>query len=206
MWRDMQTFLPYLDFARSARSLDDARLGKQIIEGFQILRAAHEPSKWERHPVMTAWRGSDRALYNYLVAIHNEWQHRNGRQHGAFRNGRKYYLDQIGDARTTGTPWWLGSRAFHLSHQFNLARKAIGYACTFHLDLERVDVTSEPYLWPVRPEWFQVGTKRDGESFARRFEPGRYDEPPRLTGQQLLVHYRQADEVYGALFEGMSHE
>ena len=35
----MQTFLPYPDFARSARCLDNRRLGKQRVESYQILRA-----------------------------------------------------------------------------------------------------------------------------------------------------------------------
>ncbi|GAA3827626.1 pyrimidine dimer DNA glycosylase/endonuclease V [Nocardioides panacisoli] len=35
----MQTFLPYADFARSARSLDPKRLGKQRVEALQVVRA-----------------------------------------------------------------------------------------------------------------------------------------------------------------------
>jgi hypothetical protein len=35
----VQTFLPYADFAESARVLDRARLGKQRVEALQVLRA-----------------------------------------------------------------------------------------------------------------------------------------------------------------------
>ena len=35
----MQTFLPYADFAESARALDQKRLGKQRVEVIQIVRA-----------------------------------------------------------------------------------------------------------------------------------------------------------------------
>ena len=35
----MQTFLPYPDFKKSASCLDYKRLGKQRVEGLQILNA-----------------------------------------------------------------------------------------------------------------------------------------------------------------------
>jgi hypothetical protein len=35
----MQTFLPYNDFVKSARVLDYKRLGKQRVEGMQIINA-----------------------------------------------------------------------------------------------------------------------------------------------------------------------
>ena len=35
----MQTFLPYPDFAESAKVLDNKRLGKQRVECLQIMKA-----------------------------------------------------------------------------------------------------------------------------------------------------------------------
>ena len=35
----MQTFLPYADFERSAKSLDYKRLGKQRVEAMQLIKA-----------------------------------------------------------------------------------------------------------------------------------------------------------------------
>jgi hypothetical protein len=34
----MQTFLPFKDFDQSAKALDNKRLNKQILEGYQILK------------------------------------------------------------------------------------------------------------------------------------------------------------------------
>jgi hypothetical protein len=39
----MQTFLPYKDFDLSAKALDNKRLNKQILEGYQILNVLGNP-------------------------------------------------------------------------------------------------------------------------------------------------------------------
>ena len=47
----MQTFLPYPDFAKSARVLDPSRLGNQFYrEGLTLLRG-----KWPNHPASKMW-------------------------------------------------------------------------------------------------------------------------------------------------------
>ena len=62
----MQTFLPYPDFARSARVLDRKRLGKQRVETLQVLRAATVPGYgWYRHPATAMWAGHVPALVAY---------------------------------------------------------------------------------------------------------------------------------------------
>ena len=54
----MQTFLPYADFAETARVLDQRRLGKQRVEALQVLRALFIPGYgWRHHPVVRMWRG-----------------------------------------------------------------------------------------------------------------------------------------------------
>jgi hypothetical protein len=40
----VQTFLPFPDFDRTARVLDDRRLGKQRVEALQVLRALTVPA------------------------------------------------------------------------------------------------------------------------------------------------------------------
>jgi len=70
----MQTFLPYRDFAKSARVLDRLRLGKQRIEVLQILRAIHGLSKgWTNHPCAKLWQPHANALASYGLAICDEW-------------------------------------------------------------------------------------------------------------------------------------
>lgn len=66
----MQSFLPYPDFARSARVLDDRRLGKQRVEALQIYRAlTREKYGWRNHPAVLMWRSYDEALIAYGIAM-----------------------------------------------------------------------------------------------------------------------------------------
>ena len=59
----MQTFLPYESFAESAKVLDWRRLGKQRVEGMQIIKAITgekrldgKPYKgWINHPASVMW-------------------------------------------------------------------------------------------------------------------------------------------------------
>jgi len=49
----MQTFLPHSTYAKCAQSLDNKRLNKQILEGYQILNVNSGMSKtggWKNHP------------------------------------------------------------------------------------------------------------------------------------------------------------
>ena len=54
----MQTFLPYPDYAASAKVLDRQRLGKQRVENLQIIKALLDPTYgWQNHPAVKMWRG-----------------------------------------------------------------------------------------------------------------------------------------------------
>lgn len=90
----VQCFLPYPDPVRSAAVLDDLRLGKQRVEGLQILsvltglRAPWPPGAtsgpveefvpkgWVNHPAVRMWRGHVTALVDYTLAVCTEWQRR----------------------------------------------------------------------------------------------------------------------------------
>ena len=60
----MQTFLPYANFKESASVLDWRRLGKQRVEGMQIINAISgvprkdgKPYKgWTNHPCSIMWK------------------------------------------------------------------------------------------------------------------------------------------------------
>lgn len=115
----MNTFLPYPSFSESARVLDRARLGKQRIECKQILRALRGGTHgWANHPAAKMWRGHERALCDYAIAICEEWIARGYKdaQLEWFKNERR-------SLPRTGSPPWLGALAFHASHRSNLLRK-----------------------------------------------------------------------------------
>lgn len=65
----MQTFLPYSDYEASAQTLDNKRLNKQILEGYQILKilsGASESGAWRNHPAVLMWKGAEKSLMEYI--------------------------------------------------------------------------------------------------------------------------------------------
>lgn len=70
----MQTFLPYSDFDKSLRTLDLQRLGKQRVEGLQILNTLTGRSDgWRQHPAVRMWRGAVPALIEYTLTCCDIW-------------------------------------------------------------------------------------------------------------------------------------
>lgn len=81
----MQTFVPLIGSADTAKVLDRARLNKQALEGWQILmnlvqldpQGNHRISKgWSNHPAVKMWRGHEGALTVYIVQMVMEWEKR----------------------------------------------------------------------------------------------------------------------------------
>lgn len=149
----MQTFLPYADFAESARVLDDRRLGKQRVETLQVIRAlTYEGYGWQHHPAVKMWRGHLEALAAYGLAITDEWVRRGHADTCAAK-----MLDDLALADLTEPPRsqqqlagagrlppWLGDEALHRSHRSSLLRKDPEfYGRVFD---EPDDL---PYVWPM---------------------------------------------------------
>ena len=81
----MQTFMPSLDYEETARVLDNKRLNKQALEGWQILMNLLEldpqgnhraPKGWSNHPAVKMWRGHENSLHAYIQAMVREWKRR----------------------------------------------------------------------------------------------------------------------------------
>jgi hypothetical protein len=82
----MQTFVPLTSsFEDIAKVLDNKRLNKQALEGWQILMNLLEldplgnpriPKGWSNHPAVKMWRGHETALYLYVEAMVKEWKSR----------------------------------------------------------------------------------------------------------------------------------
>ncbi|HWD39650.1 MAG TPA: MSMEG_6728 family protein [Fimbriimonas sp.] len=135
----MQTFLPYPDFAESARVLDNKRLGKQRVEVLQILNVLTDSTRkgWRNHPAVAMWRGHEGALIEYGVAICNEWIGR------GFRDTvRLKLLDR--QIPPSPLPAWLGDECFHSSHRSILLQKNPDHYAQFGWD----DPIQECH-WPV---------------------------------------------------------
>ena len=124
----VQTFLPYPDFARSARVLDARRLGKQRVEVLQICNALHrETGGWINHPATRMWRGYEPALVAYGLAVTSRWTSLGhiDTVHGklvAHLHGEPERTQR--ELRALGMlPPWLGRRALHRAYRSALERK-----------------------------------------------------------------------------------
>lgn len=138
----MQTFLPYADFDKSAKSLDRQRLGKQRVETMQIMNAILNPNYgWQNHPAVNMWRGHESTLLEYQEAICKEWVNR-----GYKDTCLQKTINLVDSVKTKTTrPGWIGDYEFHLSHQSNLLRKL-----PEHYSQHFLNVPDDlPYVWPV---------------------------------------------------------
>ena len=130
----MQTFLPYSNFRKTAEVLDYRRLGKQRVEGMQIINTIVNPNQkgWRNHPIVIMWTPYVQALMVYTNTIINEWINR------GYNNNMKLY-----DIDTIVMPHWLGREEFHASHRANLLRKDFKHYSQFGW----TENPRTPYVW-----------------------------------------------------------
>jgi hypothetical protein len=125
----MQTFLPYRDFKQSAEALDNKRLNKQILEGYQILKVLNSDdprAAWRNHPAVKMWRGAETHLYDYVLSMANVATLRGIKTDKNLENIetlRKATLQNWG----TKKPFWINNKSIvdrlTESHRANLYRK-----------------------------------------------------------------------------------
>ena len=149
----MQTFLPYPDFARTARVLDTRRLGKQRVETLQLLRALTVTGYgWRHHPAAKMWSGYEEALTRYGLEICRQWREI-GRADTCADTLRADLAAATGITAVRGqrkltdlgeVPPWLGDPAFHRSHQSSLLRKDPGHYGRWFAEVS----PDLPYVWP----------------------------------------------------------
>jgi hypothetical protein len=149
----MQTFLPCVTFRDSVEVLDQKRLGKQMIETGQVVRAIHDPTYgWQHHPAVKMWRGYSDALIHYQRATSEEWYRRRQKYHGGATNLWAWLDERMGPGylaqilnKDPVLPWWWGGE-IHGTHRSNLLRKDPAFYGQFGW----TEQTDLPYLWPVQ--------------------------------------------------------
>jgi hypothetical protein len=159
----MITFLPYANFAQTARCLDWQRLGKQRVEARQVLFAITQPDdrlrkagfskrgkplisynddtakpEWRRHPAALMWRGYASALAQYGDFIIMEWVYR------GYNNNMS--LSGFLDVESIDYPPWLGDEKLHNSHKAALLFKNPEFYQRFGWDVQ----PAQGYYWPTR--------------------------------------------------------
>jgi hypothetical protein len=125
----MQTFLPYKSFVNTARTLDNKRLNKQILECYQILKviSSNDPhAGWRNHPAVKMWRGYEKSLWNYTMCMVDEAVIRGIRTDGNMRN-LLALRDNVGHTWGSGDPKWMDDKTIMArvttTHKANLYRK-----------------------------------------------------------------------------------
>ncbi len=140
----MNSFLPYSDFAQSAKSLDRARLGKQRLEVRQMLNVLKSPSGktgWLNHPCTQQWKYNHNSLVEYGLAICSEWIAR-----GYKDNQYPIIKGMYDKTLTTNLPGWLGREEFHSSHRQTLLSKNFEWYSQFGW----CETPVYEYWWPSK--------------------------------------------------------
>jgi hypothetical protein len=141
----MQTFLPFTDFSKVAKTLDSKRLNKQILEGYQILKAlsAEDPkTSWRNHPASRMWSGHEYGLLDYIFAMVDEANLRNIRTEKNVSN-LKELREVSGKSWGAGRPEWFSNRSFIdrvvTTHKANLFRKDSEFYAAFASAVDNIN-------------------------------------------------------------------
>lgn len=157
----MQTFLPYGDYEASAQTLDNKRLNKQILEGYQILKVlsgASPSGAWRNHPAVLMWERSENELHGYIQHMIYEADCRGIKTDKNSHNIRVLRRDH-GHKWGNEVPFWMESditlRCITTTHRVNLFKKDPLYYARFQVDLfSPYNVTccdKCQYYWATHP-------------------------------------------------------
>lgn len=148
----MQTFLISSSFWQTAECLDKKRLGKQRVEGLQILKAIRDPNYgWQNHPAVNMWRECPVALFEYTYIICEYWREVRGYKDSIQNTLIKEFplLHQEMYHKPTQRPTWFLNKEIldkvTSSHRAALLAKNHKHYNQFKWsDLPKID-----YFWPV---------------------------------------------------------
>jgi hypothetical protein len=151
----MQTFLPYgSEFEANAYVLDIKRLGKQRVEGLQILNANDKwrrgvKAGWQNHPASVMWRTYDAALIMYTLTMCERWVELGYSDTVADRLHTLYpascdFIDTYPDA--VAMPPWIDDPQLCYTHKCNLVRKHPEHYLRFWPLIPAEPVA---YYWPI---------------------------------------------------------
>ena len=159
----VNTFLPFSDFRKVAKCLDDKRLLKQRVEAYQIIEILKKHRKspslkiaWLNHPATQMWKGYDSALKLYYNTILDEVKSR------GFKNTMKKYQVRS----QVKIPWWMDYLPFHKSHQASLLRKDKKYYSKCFRENKKYSKYS--YVWPshlTEKQQYNIKKYQNGELY-----------------------------------------
>lgn len=166
----VNTFIPYSNFKKCAKILDNKRLGKQRVEAKQILNILLEETKtqgWRNHVVTLMWKGHEEALKYYYNCIVEEWIHR-----GFENNMPLFKIDRV-----PAMPWFVKNASIRMSHQASLVRKEGKFYKKLFPDVPKTYMKYK-YIWPAQLNEDQIRFLKahpnelvDISKFAKKYEP-----------------------------------
>lgn len=147
----MIIFLPFPEVIPSLQVLDDARLGKQRLEIYQIYQILTSDKPANHPAVRMVLDPIDRERYlGFVIYYHNEclneWISR-----GKNNNMKKLKYQRSDGSKITEIeyPWYMGWKEFHLTHQASLFRKHPYYYLKKFPDLSPFFL-ERGYIWPSK--------------------------------------------------------
>jgi hypothetical protein len=148
----MQTFLPHSQFVACAQALDNKRLNKQILEGYQILNVNSGMSKtggWRNHPAVLMWKGHEGSLFQYIQEMIKEAKLRGINTEGNEKNINTL-LAKVGSKWNHEAPEWMFDNIKLMrvitTHRFNLFKKDPLYYAKYQI------AANSPYNIPCCPD------------------------------------------------------
>jgi Pyrimidine dimer DNA glycosylase len=150
----MQTFLPSADYEYAAQTLDNKRLNKQILEGYQILKilsGASESGAWRNHPAVLMWTNAEVELMDYIDHMVYEANWRGIKTDKNVLN-LKELKAKFGKSWGNDKPIW--QKSIHMSrlvesHRANLYRKDSMLYSEFNSYTAKPCCDKCLYYWPT---------------------------------------------------------
>lgn len=161
----MQTFLPIAttDFKQIAKVLDNKRLNKQALEGWQIMLTLLEldpqgnyrkPKGWVNHPAVKMWKGNESLLFVYIKDMVDEWLSRGFKSTIKDKATQTFIVaveNNLIDETQEAPKWMVDKIKFEQiasSHRQALLVKDYSWYTQFHWDEDKgVTPSHYDYIW-----------------------------------------------------------
>jgi len=148
-------------FIKIANQLDNKRLFKQALEGWQILMNLlavdpdnnyREPKGWSNHPAVKMWRGSELILYFYVMIMLEAWERRGFNAKMKYKVANTFYKNKT--KMGTRTPDWMRDHELFeeiaSSHRVALLSKNYEHYNQFNWPEDTgVKPDTYDYIWPI---------------------------------------------------------
>lgn len=151
-YKKMNTFITDHNIVKSAKNLDNRRLGKQRVEAIQIANCLLvKESRWKNHPAVKMWKGYEKYLVQtYLFEILWEWSHRGFKNLKCLEHFENLYYN-FSKNLVWEKPYWL-TNEFIEAHRSNLIKKNSEYYKPLFPNTKE----DLGYIWPLgkyKIEW-----------------------------------------------------